>query len=772
MRLRTRMVLLTLLLLAVVLGTVFYAVHRAGQAHVQAGADAGLDAAGKAISRLMAQRVEFLRQGGEALAAGNAFRQALREADLDALTLALGGHASRFGLDMAMLVTLDGRTLVDTRVPAALGESFPATELLRAAGRQGGGRGLVRIRDKAYQAVLVPVLAPQPAAWLVLGLVVDDATAAGFRSLGGAGVSLMSVGDGGTRVLASSLEGRERQDMTAWIEGLGGAAAGVHRLQIGGREYLARLVRLDVEAVPGSLAALVQPLDEVMAAHRRLRISLLAISALALVVFLYAASLLAGRLTRPLREMTDALRRLGRGRYDTRVTVRAKDELGMLAEGVNRMAGELSARERQLAYLAGHDAGTGLPNRASLLSGLQADLARGSLGPGVLLAAEPVRLRGIEASLGSAVVDGLLKSVVQRIQAGADWRAACLGGERFAFYCPLAQGREPDVWEARVRAVLEEPLEWQGQRFELGAHLGSARYPEDGTEAQTLLRRAEQAMRHGLPAAGTHVAWQPAFDADAARRLALLDTLRGGMATGQLLACYQPRARLSDGRVSACELLVRWRHPERGLLLPEDFIAAAEQTALIRELAHWAIDTAAAQAALWREVGREIAVGVNLSPRNLADRELVRRIAHALARHDLTPDALVVEVGGDVLQADDERVMSVLGAIAALGVGLCIDDFGAAGASLARLSGLPVRELKIDRTFVSRMLGSSQDAAIVKSGIDLAHNLGLAVVAEGVETAEHWQRLLAYGCDAAQGDYLSRPVPAAEFEAWLEEREA
>jgi EAL domain-containing protein (putative c-di-GMP-specific phosphodiesterase class I) len=388
-----------------------------------------------------------------------------------------------------------------------------------------------------------------------------------------------------------------------------------------------------------------------------------------------------------------------------------------------------------------------------------------------MLVACLARLRVINVSLGFAVADGLVKAVAQRIQGHEDWQAASLGGDKFAFFCSLAGGLDRNACEQRVRSVLDVPVEWQGQLYDLGLHLGSALCPQDGADAETLLRRAEQAMQHGFHTVGAHVAWQPEFDAGGVRRLALLNDLRGGIEAGQLLACYQPKARLSDGRIIACELLIRWHHPQHDLVFPDDFIPAAEQSTLIRPLTRWAIDSAAAQAASWRESGREIAVSVNLSARNLVDHEVVEQIAGALARHALPSTALIFEITESALMDDPETAMGVVNAIAALGVGLSIDDFGAGYSSLSQLSRLPVHELKIDKAFVLRMLDSGQEAAIVKSTIDLAHTLGLSVVAEGVESAEHWQRLVAYGCDVAQGYYLSKPMEAAVFDNWLAERE-
>ena len=774
---RTRMMVVYLLLLALVLGAVLVAVDRASLANAQAQVGAKFDMAGKTFARLMAQRADSLRQGVKVLAGDATFKQSLRDADLVTVESALSSHATRFKADMALLVSLDGRILVNTRFPKTFGEIFPCMHLLRVAKETGGSSGYVRIQDKTYQVVLVPVLSPQPVAWLALGLPVNDATAADSQAITGTGVNFMSVGDGGARVLASSLVEPLRGETTAWLSSFNGADflgtdSPMRRAAIGGHEYGARFVKLDSASDLDYVGALTLSLDEAMAPYERLRVTLLTISALALLAFLYTSSLLARHLTRPIQDLVDGMRRVGRGHYATRVAVKTQDELGALAEGFNRMAGEISVRERQITFLAYHDALTGLPNRAGFIREINETLATGKQGPGVMLVACLPRLRDISMGLGFAVADGLSMAVAQRIQDHHGWRAASLGAEKFVFFCPLAAGQDRDEWEVKVRAVLEAPMEWQGQRYDLAMHLSSARYPQDGGDGEILLRRAEQAMEQGIRTVVAHVAWQPAFDVGGARRLALLNDLRGGIEAGQLLACYQPKARLSDGRVIACELLLRWRHPARGLVFSHDFIPAAEQSTLIRPLTHWVIDTAVAQAALWRQDGREMAVAVNLSARNLMDHEVVDQIADALARHSLPPSALIVEITESALMDDPETTVGVVNAIAALGVTLSIDDFGAGYSSLSQLSRLPAHELKIDKAFVSRMLESGQEAAIVKSTIDLAHTLGMTVVAEGVETLEQWQRLLAYGCDGAQGYFLSMPMEAAVFEIWLAERGA
>jgi diguanylate cyclase (GGDEF)-like protein len=772
---RTRMIAVFVLLLVLVMGKVLYFVYQASLQNAQTQVEAEFNTASKTFAQLMRQREAFLRQGVEVLADDFAFKQALRMADLATVESALVSQASRFKADTAMLVSLDGNFLVNTKFPDSFGEPFPCMRMISVAQEFGGSAGYVRIEDQAYQVVLTPVLAPEPIAWLVLAYVVNDDTTRNFSGLSGVGVSLMSVGDAGAHVLASSLAGPKRTQTLQWLNAFEGFDYHMRRVQLGDQEEWIHLVKLDSASALDYVAALTLSLDEAMAPYLRLRTTLLEIAGVAMLLFLLGAWWLASRLTRPVNQLVEGVERVGRGDYAARVAVTSKDELGVLAQGFNEMAAEIDARQQQVTYLAYHDALTGMPNRTAFAQELNGELATGAAKPGVMLVACLARLRLINVGLGFAVADGLIKAVAQRIQTRSDWRVASLGGEKFAFYCQLDEQKNRDDWEVQVRSVLEIPLEWAGQRYDLGMHLGSALFPQDGEDAEILLRRAEQAMQRGNHTVGAHVAYQPEFDTNGARRLSLLNDLRAGIEGSQLLACFQPKARLSDGRIVAVELLIRWQHPVQGMVYPDDFIPAAEQSTLIRPLTNWVIDRAASQAALWRDrwqgSGREIAVGINLSARNLADHEVVEQLANALARHGLPSSALIAEITESAFMDDAETAISVVNAIAALGLKVSIDDFGAGYSSLSLLSRLPVKELKIDKAFVMRMLESPQEDAIVKSTIELAHTLGMMVVAEGVESHAHWQRLQAYGCDVAQGYYLSKPIELAAFEAWLIERE-
>lgn len=772
---RTRILAVFLLLLCGVLGAVLLAVYFASLNNAKARAEESFRIAGASFARHVADRGESLAKAVRMLAGDAGLKSALIGSDLPTAESALANHAQRFGADVSMLVTRDGVLLVNTLAPDSFGKPFPCPRMLEAAEQKGGSAGYVPIGAHTYQMVLTPMAAAdgEPVAWLALGFRISDQVARSLQVIDGVGVNLLSVGEQGANLVASSQTGAMRQQMQAWVEGLAGLDGQLRVTRLGGHEYWVHFVKLESASALGYVVALTLSVDEALSAFKTLGVTLVVVSLLAILAFLLGANVISGRLTQPIQRLVEGVRALARGDYAVRVASAERDELGALAQGFNRMAEEIQDRQAQVEFLAYHDLRSGLPNRTHFV----AEVEKARLLPdarGLLIFASLARLKHINFSLGFDVGDALLQSLAQRIQARKDWITARLGGDKFAFFCPLSsagEGVSADDWEVHVRAALEVPVDLDGQRYDLGVHLGSARFPEDGDTAELLLRRAEIAMRRGMSSVGAHVPYQPAFDAGGVRRLALLNDLRGALEDGQLFPCYQPKARIADGRVVACELLIRWRHPAHGLVFPDDFIPAAEQSTLIQPLTRWVIDTAAAQAARWRDQGRQIAVGVNLSARNLADHEVVEVLAGALARHALAPEALIAEITESALMDDPETAIAVVNAIGALGVKLSIDDFGTGYSSLSQLSRLSVNELKIDKAFVLRMLESAREAAIVQSTIELAHTLGMSVVAEGVETREHWVRLADYGCDVAQGYLLAKPLEVAAFDAWLGARE-
>jgi predicted signal transduction protein with EAL and GGDEF domain len=338
------------------------------------------------------------------------------------------------------------------------------------------------------------------------------------------------------------------------------------------------------------------------------------------------------------------------------------------------------------------------------------------------------------------------------------------GGDEFAV---VTFETEPSAAAERFRAALEEPFVIDGISLTVQASVGIARWPEHGDDADALIQRADVAMYQAKAQQCGWLEYDAARDEHSRTRLALAGELRRAISDSELAVHYQPKADLARGEVTSVEALVRWQHPELGLLPPSDFIPMAEQTGQIRALTLFVLDMAAAQAREWEESGLELKVAVNLAMANLVDSQLPDDVAALLAKHKLAPSKLILEITENVVMADPPRTLAILERLRALGVGLSLDDFGTGHSSLAYLRQLQVDELKIDRSFVTDMVRDEQNAAIVRSTIDLAHAVGIRIVAEGVEDADTMFELKAMGADEMQGFYLSRAVPATEIAAML-----
>jgi diguanylate cyclase (GGDEF)-like protein len=410
---------------------------------------------------------------------------------------------------------------------------------------------------------------------------------------------------------------------------------------------------------------------------------------------------------------------------------------------------------------ATHDALTGLPNRVAFTERVRDAVQEG--GRGIVALIDVDRFKDINDTLGHPAGDELLCQVGTRLahRVGDHTLVARLGGDEFALLSDAAAAEDA---AAPALAALEEPFEVGGIEVHVEASVGVARFPDHGADPHTLLQHAEAAMYEAKRVHVRVAEYDPSADSGDADRLSLIGELRRAIQSDELRLHFQPKFDLVSERMTGVEALVRWAHPERGMLAPGAFVPLAEHTALIRPLTLWVLEHAAAQCRLWREAGHDLSVAVNLSAANLADPALPGDVAGILGRLRLPPSALKLEITESMVMDDPERARDVLDLLRSMGIGLSIDDFGTGHASLAYLQRLPVAELKIDRGFVSGMIHSAGDEAIVRSTIDMAHHLGLRVVAEGVEDGPTLSRLRELGCDVAQGFHLGRPVEADHVE--------
>jgi diguanylate cyclase len=426
------------------------------------------------------------------------------------------------------------------------------------------------------------------------------------------------------------------------------------------------------------------------------------------------------------------------------------------------------------AYLAEYDQLTGLPNRRMFHLRI-ADLTESGRAFGAVALIDLDRFKDVNDSLGHHNGDQLLIRLGQRLLEAVrpGDTVARLGGDEFGVILNrVVSEDEATVALHRLRAALGQPLDIAGLPLTPEASIGFALSPDDGADPEELMQHADVAMYLAKVGHIGVVRYDPAQDDYDSDRLGLVAELRRALSSDELVLHYQPKETLSDGSVTAVEALIRWNHPRHGLLFPDAFLPVAEQTGLIDALTDWVVDAALHQLAAWAEDGIHLSVAVNVSARNLSHAGFAERVQAALALSPVPNGSLIVEITETALLTDVERATENLVRLAASGVPVSIDDFGRGQTSLGYLSRLPLHELKIDRSFVTDLLVDSAHLAIVRSVVELSHNLGLVVVAEGVEDEATLARLRELKCDVAQGYVLARPMPAPEVAGWLAARRA
>jgi len=447
--------------------------------------------------------------------------------------------------------------------------------------------------------------------------------------------------------------------------------------------------------------------------------------------------------------------------------------LAALLASVTRGHRRLLVAERsQALHDSLHDALTGLPNRTLLAErfgqALRADTRAGTA-TGLLLI-DLDRFKDINDTFGHHYGDELLRQVGPRLAGvlrDVD-TVARLGGDEFAvLLLDVHSVHDALAVAGKLRAALEQPFRVDGVDLDIEASIGVVRSGEHGEDPTVLLQRADIAMYVAKTDQLGVFAYDPTVDGHTPAKLALLGDLRRALERGELVLHYQPKISLSTGDVVSAEALVRWQHPDRGLIFPDAFIPLAEHTGLIGPLTRYVLDAALTQARVWVDAGRPLPISVNLSARNLLDENLPAQVANLLAAHDVPAELLELEVTESALMTEPARAQRLLEQLSALGLRISIDDFGAGYTSLCQLKTLPVTVLKIDKSFVMTMTEDCSNSLIVHSVVDLGHNLGLTIVAEGVESEQALLALREFGCDVAQGYHLSRPIPTADLDTWL-----
>jgi len=766
---QARVACVLILLLLVVVGALYFSVKAATNSAIRSQAAEQLQLGTRVFERLLDVQSRRLSDGVQLLAADFGFRDAVASGDSATIRSVLINHGKRINATDMILLSMDGKVLASTLDETPEGSQFRYDHALREARRARQSTLIVPLQGQPHLLVEAPVLAPLPIARVVMGFSMDTAFARELRSLSNLEVSFLTVDMQQPGQLVSTQPPAMAQSLERLM--LTNATKHIQELtEYEQHSFLSKTLMLASTADENDnqvIALLQSPLDAAMQAFAPLDQNILFIALISLLASLIGALLLARSVSQPVRALAQAAERIGQGDYQTPVPLKRSDELGLLATAFNSMQSGIAEREQQLAHNALHDGLTGLPNRALAMERLGSAISAGR--PVALVYLEIDNLRAISEAGGPEAVDLMLQQVGQRLPTAlraGDTVAHLIGGEFLLLLHNTASDGAVATAD-KLQQLLLKPQRIAGHDVALDCRMGIAAFPEDGLAAEELLGRAAIAMKDAEQIPGRIQIYEQGRDLAHRRQVTLIRDLRHAAANGELLLHYQPKLDIRQGRVRQAEALLRWQHPQFGMVSPAEFIVLAERTGSIQILTQWVIEEGVRQLSEWNQRGLRLQLSLNISAEDLLGPDLTDRVSALLKHYRLPAEQLIFEITESAVMREPEQALKVLHRLRECGISLSVDDFGTGYSSLAHLKRLPVQELKIDQSFVRDLDETSEDAVIVRSTIEMSHNLGLKVVAEGVEYAHSLRLLERWHCDTAQGYLISRPLTAAAFEAWV-----
>ena len=755
--LRSRLILLLVGLLALVLLAVFVAVYTSTSLSAERQASRQLELGARVFRSVLDARARELTTATQILAADFGFRQAVASGDLPTISSALDNQARRIGADLAMFFDAQGALRIASSPNDDGQVSIQAIAELSP-------QALVAVIDQQPYLLVDAVLrAPLPVGEVAMAFRLDQTLADELRELTGLDIRFVSSQDGKVVHSLSTLPALQGAPVEQ--------SSGNQTLSLGGERYQSVQLTLLQQTPYAVQVQLVSPLRDLLASFTALKRELLLITLIALLASSLLVVWLAGSLARPVATLAEAARRIGRGDYQFRVWLKRRraDELGMLADSIDLMREGIAEREQQLAHNALHDPLTGLPNLGMVRERLQSAIAGGQ--SGVLVQCNLDELPQLVKAHGQDLVDNLVCQSAERLTA-AQPPGSLLAWQPGSGFVLLLDGRglnDAVLVVDRLLTLLADKLQIEQHKLRPQWLAGLVEWPRQGSNVTELLRQASMALADAEPGDHHIAVYQAQRDEAYQRRLQLARDIAYAPRHQELSVVYQPKLALANGQVPQVEALMRWQHQGLGPIRPDEFIVLAEQTGSIALLTQWVLDAVLTQVRDWLSRGIELQVAMNISALDLEDPAFPERVERALAEHQVAPRYLSLEVTESALMREPERSLASLQRLRDSGISLAVDDYGTGYSSLAMLKSLPVQYLKIDKSFVLQLTEGSDDAVIVRSTIELAHNMGLAVIAEGIETEESLRWLQQRGCDYAQGYFVSRPVAAEVLETWLSE---
>ncbi|WP_231730952.1 putative bifunctional diguanylate cyclase/phosphodiesterase [Lacimicrobium alkaliphilum] len=766
--LRSRMLLVFLLLLALIVIVTLVTVQKATYQHSTGQVRDHARTSAIVVQDKIRNRSNQLHSALDTLAKDFNTKQLIAggRQDPESLLSALNNHQRRIDADLSWVLDGEGRLLTAT--------SDAAAGVLEINVEESTSILWHNINDHHYLLQAVPVRfvesSPKINAWLVAAVDTRKLITQELVTLTDMQISLFTPAPD-NQLIASTFstavaDALQTQSLT-WSENLQQIL-----LPVEGQEQEFIYASAEIGTSPaGALNLLLATVaDKAYLSYNSLIGQLILILAVAALLALTAAVIISNGITRPLTRLVNVTNKIRKGQYVDDVPQSTTLEISSLSTAIGEMQQGIRQRELEIQQLAYFDSLTGLPNRNQFNQQLQ-QLLEKQHQPVVVLMMDVDRFKDINDTLGHVIGDQLLAKIASRLSHIEldNLFVARLGGDEFGLIWFGDDSNTPKSLANKVVEAFNLPFDIEQLRLDLDLSIGVAVYPEHGDDPSALIQCADIAMYSCKGHHRAFAVYRPELNKYSVQRLSLMSELRSALSEGQLSLYYQPKVLLADGRVSGAECLIRWIHPVHGFIPPDQFIPLAEQTGAIRDVTRWALTEAMRQQQQWSEAGLELNMAVNISPLDLVDMQLPEMVASLFSEFSANKGGLTLEVTESAVMSDPDMAIRALDKLKAMGVILSIDDFGTGYSSMAQLKKMPVHELKIDKAFVLDLATNSEDQVMVNTLLGLARHLGLKTVAEGVEDATSLAFLKQAGCHKAQGFYMSKPLPAAQFSDWLKQ---
>lgn len=771
--LQSRITVLFLTLILVVQGATFAAIWSNINKNARTDILRQLVTSEGALQSVLSRYGENFTLSAGILATDYGFREAIATNDAETVISALENLDARIDAQISMLYSPELIRLYTSGEQVSTDIDAHVVKLINRL--QSGGNSYTKVvfNDRPHMLVAVPVRAPITIAWIVAGFEIDQSWAERIEVLSNSDVTFVVKDKVGVwRVSGSTLAKPTSAELLKKMPASFGLQATNEELTLFDADHSVRYVPLLDSGNQNLVVVLGRSIDEALDTYISLQYNLIVLTVLGILVFIAGSIFTARRVTKPLDALVKTAEQLEKGDYSVEIKSTSNDEIGDLARTFDRMREAIGEREKSISKLAYWDELTHLPNRAFFTQQLQklAEEFESKEETFSVLMMDINRFKHVNDVLGHAAADNLLLGVAHRLRGNVqDSRniVARLGGDEFGIILKNTNTEEAVDIACNLQYALEVPIALSESFIDLSAGFGVANYPEHSKNVELLLSRAEIAMYSAKTSHLGVMVYQSRIDVASDENLSLASEIRQAVEQNQLVLFVQPKVNFKTGQVLSVEALVRWQHPDRGLLMPGQFIPFAEQTGNVNKITMWMLNEAAKFVADWQKEGLEVSVAVNISAKDLIDIELPSKLSTILKNYQLYANAISLEITESSIMEDPARALDTVERIARMGVKLSIDDFGTGYSSLAYLKRMPLSELKIDRSFVNNIESDRNDEMIVRSTIDLGHNLGLKVVAEGIENKQVWTLLKSMGCDLGQGYLMSKPMPAANLLVWM-----